>query len=318
MEATMIHTRVCDVLGIEHPIVQTGMAGGYTNPELVAAVSNAGGLGVLGCLGRTADQAVADIRRIRALTERPFGVNFVLHVRDDTTFAACLAERVPVFSFFRGDDPAEAVARAHAVGAMTMHQITTPAEAARACEVGVDVLVAQGHEAGGHNGPIPLAILLPEVIALAGERPVLAAGGLVDGRDLAHVLRLGAAGILMGTRFLATAEAPVSDGYKRAILAASGPEATVASGIFDLLWGTPWPGVQVRTLRNRLTERWIGREDEMMARRDAVSASIDQAEAADDTAEYGQLAGVGASRIDAIYPAAQVVRDIIAEAELMA
>src|SRR6478609_8865941 len=116
----MIHTNACDVLGIVHPIVQAGMAGPwFTNAELVAAVSNAGGLGILGCLDRSADEDVAEIQRIRTLTDRPFGVNFVLHHRDDDTFAACLTERVPIFSFFRGD-PAEAVARVHEVGALTI------------------------------------------------------------------------------------------------------------------------------------------------------------------------------------------------------
>jgi enoyl-[acyl-carrier protein] reductase II len=311
----MIDTRICDLFGIEHPIVQTGMAGMYTSPELVAAVSNAGALGVLGCLNRSAEQAVADIRRIRKLTNRPFGVNFVLHLRDDAAFAAALAERVPVFSFFRGD-PEEAVARAHAAGAVTMHQITTPAEAARAVEVGVDVLVAQGHEAGGHNGPIPLAELLPQVLALAGKRPVLAAGGLVDGRDLARALAQGAAGVLMGTRFLATVEAPISNSYKRAILAASGPDATVATGMFDLLWGRPWPGVTVRALRNRFTERWISREDEVIARRGAIQAAEEQAYNAEDSEEYGMLAGAGASRISDLPPAGEVVRAIVAEAGL--
>src|SRR5687767_11435566 len=125
----MIHTNVCDVLGIVHPIVQAGMAGPwFTTAELVAAVSNAGGLGILGCLGHPPDEAIAEIRRIRTLTDRPFGVNFVLHRRNDDTFAACLAERVPIFSFFRGD-PTEAVARAHEVGALTMHQVTTVPEA---------------------------------------------------------------------------------------------------------------------------------------------------------------------------------------------
>jgi len=210
----MIHTNLCDVLGIDHPIVQAGMARSYTNAELVAAVSAAGGLGVLGCLGRPADEAVAEIRRIRALTDRPFAVNFVLHLCDEAAFAACLAEQVPIFCFFRGD-PAEAVARVHAAGAVTVYQVTTVAEAVRACAVGVDVLVAQGHEAGGHMGPIPLRTLLPEVVAVAGARPVLAAGGIVDGRDLAAALRLGASGVLIGTRFLATPEAPATATHKR-------------------------------------------------------------------------------------------------------
>jgi NAD(P)H-dependent flavin oxidoreductase YrpB (nitropropane dioxygenase family) len=312
----MIHTRACDVLGIEHPIVQAGMSGRwFTSVELVAAVSAAGGLGVLGCYGRTADEVVEDIRSVRELTDRPFGVNFVLHVRDDEAFAAALAERPSVFCFFRGD-PAEAVGRAHAAGAVVTHQVTTAAEARRACEVGVDVLVAQGHEAGGHNGPIPLAALLPEVVALAGDRPVLAAGGIVDGRDMAAALRIGAAGVLMGTRFLATPESPISAGYKGALLQASGPDATVASGLFDILWGAEWPGVTVRAIRNRLTARWAGRKDALRADREAVHAAQLQAEQDGDLEETALLAGAGVGRISALVPAGQLVRQIIAEAEV--
>src|SRR5919199_1429279 len=145
----MIHTSACEVLGVAYPIVQAGMARSNTSADLVAAVSAAGGLGVLGCLDRPPGEAVAEIRRIRALTDRPFGVNFVLHLLDADTFDACLAERVPVFSFFRGD-PGDAVARAREVGARTIHQVTSVEEARHAGAVGVDVLVAQGREAGGH------------------------------------------------------------------------------------------------------------------------------------------------------------------------
>jgi nitronate monooxygenase len=308
----MIHTKACEILGIAHPIVQAGMARTYTNAKLVAAVSAAGGLGVLGCLGRPADEAVAEIHRIRALTDRPFGVNFVLHLRDDDTFAACLAERVPIFSFFRGD-PKEAVARAHEAGAMTIHQITTVEEAARACDVGVDLLVAQGHEAGGHMGAVPLLTLLPEVVAVAGERPVLAAGGIVDGQGLAAALCLGAAGALIGTRFLVTSENPTSVMHKRAIIGAR-PGDTVASEIFDILWGDDWPGVQVRAVRNRLTARWVGREDDLRAALQEARISLDQAVAQDDIEEIPLLSGAGAGRIHALKPAGQVVRDIVTEA----
>jgi len=309
----MIHTHACDVLGIVHPIVQAGMATWFTNAELVAAVSNAGGLGILGCLGRPAGEAVAEIRRIRTLTDRPFGVNFVLHVRDDDTFAACLAEQVPIFSFFRGD-PEESVARAHDIGALTIYQVTTVAEAIRACDVGVDVLVAQGCEAGGHMGPLPLFSFLPEAVAVAGDRPVLAAGSIVDGRGLAAVLCLGAAGVLIGTRFLATPEAPALPMHKQTILAASGLDTTVASGMFDIIWGDEWPGVQARALRNKLTARWVGREDELRARAVEVKAMVEQAEAASDPEESILLAGMGVGRIHELKPAGQVVQDIIAEA----
>lgn len=311
----MIHTRVCDLLDIVHPVFQTGMAGrGNTSPELVAAVSNAGGLGILGCLGRSAEEAITDIRQVRALTDRPFGVNFVLYHRDDDTFAACLEERVPVFSFFRGD-PAESVRLAHEIGALTIHQITTAEEATYACNVGVDVLVAQGNEAGGHMGPIPLFSLLPEVVAVAGTRPVMAAGGIVDGRGLAAVLCLGASGVLMGTRFLATSEAPISPNFKQAILAASGPNATAASEIFDILWEDPWPGVKVRAIKNKFLNRWLGHEDELKTQLPAVNARVQKAEDDDDAEERGLLAGMGASRIHDIKPAGQVVTDIVAEAE---
>lgn len=309
----MLRTPACETLGIAHPIVQAGMAREYTNADLVAAVSAAGGLGILGCLGRPADETIAAIRRIRSLTDRPFGVNFVLHRRNRETFAACLAEGVPVFSFFRGD-PEEAVARAHAAGAVTIHQVTTVAEAERAVAVGVDVLVAQGSEAGGHMGPLPLLSFLPAVVGVAGGRPVLAAGGIVEGRGLAAALCLGAAGVLMGTRFLATPEAPISPAYKRAILAA-GPGATVVSGLFDLLWDFEWPGVRVRAIRNALTDRWAGREDELAAHLEEVRAACERADRADDPQGMALLAGEGVGQIDALQPAGAIVQAIAAEAE---
>jgi nitronate monooxygenase/enoyl-[acyl-carrier protein] reductase II len=308
-----IHTPVCDVLDIVHPVVQAGMAERFTNAELVAAVSEAGGLGILGCLGRSANDALEQIRRIRTLTDRPFGVNFVLHVMDEDTFRACLAEHVAVFSFFRGD-PAEAVERAHEVGAVTIHQITTVMEAERAWQVGVDVLVAQGCEAGGHMGPLPLLSLLPEVCATAGSRPVLAAGGIVDGHGLAGALCLGAAGVLMGTRFLATPECPTPWVHKQAILDAA-LDDTVASGIWDILWGEVWPGVKVRSIRNQMTEQWVGREDQLRAIVEEVRAAFERANEAQDPSLMALLAGQGAARIHDLKPAGQIVRDVVAEAE---
>ncbi len=308
----MIHTRACEILGITHPIVQAGMSRRQTNAELVAAVSSAGGLGILGCLGRPADETVAEIRRIRTLTDRPFGVNFVLHLLDEETFNACLDERVPVFSFFRGD-PAEAVARAHNAGAVTLHQVTTVEEAEQACAIGTDVLVAQGTEAGGHQGHVPLLSLLPAVVEVAEMRPVLAAGGIVDGRGLAAALCLGASGALIGTRFLATPECPASATHKRGILRAS-TGGTVASSMFDIIWGDEWPGVGARALRNRLTDRWQGREQELRRVRAKVLADLQRAEEAENQDEMILLAGEGAGRIQDIRPAGEVVHMIVAKA----
>jgi len=314
----MLYTAACKALGMRYPVAQAGMARWNTNAELVAAVAAAGGLGILGCLGRPADEARAQIARIRALTDRPFGVNLVLHLRDEDTFAACLEERAPVFSFFRGspEQLVDATARAHDAGAVVMHQVTTPGEAIQAREAGVDVLVAQGAEAGGHMGPLPLSLLLPAVAAIAREaaRPVLAAGGIVDGRGLAAALCLGADGVLMGTRFLATREAPISAAWKQAILDAV-PGSTVASPAFDLIWGQDWPGVRARALRNGLAQRWADADlDTLLAARDEILNGITRAERADDPEGMILLAGVGAGLIRDLQPAGDIVRDVVTTA----
>ena len=308
-----MHTAVCDVFQITQPVVQAGM-GGLTNPDLVAAVSNAGGLGILACSWSSADKVRRSLRQIRALTDRPFGVNFVLHLTDDAIFQICLDERVPVFSFFRGD-PALATARAHAIGAKVLHQVTTVAEAVDACAAGVDVLAAQGCEAGGHMGPMPLWTLLPEVVRVAGRRPVLAAGGIVDGQGLAAALAFKAAGVLMGTRFLATPESPATTDHKQAIVNA-GLGDTVPTLVWDILWGEVWPGgIRTQSLRNAMTDRWDGREDDLRAGIDAARAEFAAAEARQDVTLIPLLAGVGAARIHDILPAGQIVRDTVAQAK---
>jgi len=308
----VLQTPICSLLGIEYPIVQAGMARGYTSAPLVGAVSQAGGLGVLGCLDRPAEETAAEIHNIRALTSRPFALNFVLDHLNEDAFAASLAERTPVIMSFRGD-PATATARIHAAGALSIHQVTTLAEARQALAAGVDGLVAQGTEAGGHMGPWPLWSLLPAVVEAAGQTPVLAAGGIVDGRGLAAALCLGAQGVMLGTRFLATPESPARPSHKEALLRAEAGDL-VASGMFDILWGSNWPGVRARAIRNRLTGRWLGREEALRADREAALLTLHQAEAVDDPEEMVLLAGEGAARITAIVPAADLVRSIAAEA----
>lgn len=304
------------LLGVEHPVLQAGMARQYTSAELVAAVSGAGGLGILGCLGRPADECVTEIRRIRGLTDRPFGVNFVLHRLDQVAFEACLAERVPVFSFFRGGDASKVIAAVHAIGGVTIHQVTTALEADRAIADGVDVIVAQGREAGGHSGPIPLSALLGDVVRRAAGRPVVAAGGIVDGAGLAAALALGASGALVGTRFLATTESPATERHKRAIVEA-GPSSTIASDRFDLLWSDErWPGVRVRVLRNRFAMRLIEMvEADLDARLPDLHREYRRALDTDDPAGRPLLAGMGASRITGVQEAGAVVRSLVAEAQ---
>lgn len=307
----MAASHLVDRLGISYPIIQAGMARQYTSARLVAAVSEAGALGILGCLDRPADEVVAEVRSIRARTERPFGVNFVLHRLDREAFEAAIAERVPVFSFFRGD-PTEAVARAHRAGAVTMHQVTTPDEALQAARAGVDVIAVQGTEAGAHSGLLPLRTILPAVLHLITDRPIVAAGGMVDGHDLATATAIGACGVLMGTRFLATDEAPASPNHKQAIVEA-GPDSTIATDRFDLLWeDSRWPGVRVRALRNRLAD-YLATADEgaFLASLDALRVDMAEAIRLDDPERRPLLAGMGASRIDAVLPVRDVVRGIV-------
>jgi nitronate monooxygenase len=201
------------------------------------------------------------------------------------------------------------IERAHAVGAIVVYQVTTPAEAQAALEAGADVLVAQGREAGGHVGPIPLRTLLPAVIAIAGDRPVLAAGGIVDGATLTAALADGAAGAWIGTRFVATVESPASAAHKQAIVDAT-PGSTIRTPVWDRIWGRPWPGVQVRVLRNAVTERWIAREAEIEAHRASILRDLEAAAQRDDGDEVDLLAGEGAAWITSIRPAAAVVLDL--------
>ncbi len=308
----MLHTPACDILGIRYPVCQAGMAD-YTSPELVAAVSRAGGLGVHGTLGRGAAELTQLFRDTHALLDgEPFGANLVLNRTDEATLDLCLAEGVRVLAFSWGD-PGLWTARAHAAGAIVLQQVTTVAEVPLALAAGVDLLIAQGTEAGGHSGFVPLAALLPAVVAAAGATPVLAAGGIADGRGLAAVLALGAAGGWIGTRFLATPEARASAAWKVALVAA-GAGDTVHTRAFDTLWGTPWPNAAVRAVANTFTAEWHGHEAALLAQRDTVRETVWQAERDGDARFLALMAGTGVGAIDAITPAAEVVAALVADA----
>ena len=309
----MLHTPLCALLGIRHPICQAGMAN-YTSPALVAAVSAAGGLGVHGGLGRSAAEVTRLCRETRALLPAaPFGINHVIDRIDEAAFVASLAAGMPVISLSWGD-PGPWTARAHAAGALVIAQITRLDEVPPALAAGVDALVAQGTEGGGHSGFLPLAELLPATVATAGGVPVLAAGGIVDGAGLVGALARGAAGAWLGTRFLATPEAPISDAWKGAILAA-GPDATVHTAAFDQLWGRPWPGARVRAIRNDFTAAWHDRPGALAARHTAVQEAVWRAERDDDPHLIALMAGAGVGQICALRPAGDLVGELVAEAE---
>jgi NAD(P)H-dependent flavin oxidoreductase YrpB (nitropropane dioxygenase family) len=249
-ETGVLATPLCDRLGIEVPIVQAPI-GSAATPELAAAVAEAGGLGMLALTWVSPQEAVDRIRRVRRLTDRPVGVNLVLAFPIGDLLDACLAEGVPLVSTFWGD-PAPVTGRVQAAGALHLHTVGTPEEARRAVDGGVDVVVAQGWEAGGHVwGQVATMALVPAVVDAVAPVPVIAAGGVGDGRGLAAVLALGAQAGWLGTRFLTAAEAATHDQYRRRVLAAA-PQDAVYTRCFD----GGWPDAPHRALRNSTVTAW--------------------------------------------------------------
>ena len=307
---TRLHTPVCELFEIDVPILQAGMSK-YTTPELVAAVSNAGGLGIIGGMGRTPDELRSEIRRVRELTSRPFGVNHVVCQIDQAAVQMTLAQRVPVLSLAWGRS-AELTYQAHEAGIKVVHMVGSPEEAGQVASDGADAIVAQGTEGGGHVGMMSTLSLVPQVFDVVGGVPVLAAGGIADGRGLAAVIMLGAQGALIGTRFLATPEARGRGHSKDVILNALGSQ-TVASKFFDDVLGLRWPGALVRSIRNPLLDRWAQRQQDWALAADQIRPSLEAALAAGDFVLAGESAGL----IHDIVPAGELVARIAREAEAL-
>lgn len=223
------------MLNIELPIIQAPIAMA-TCPALVAAVSNAGGLGMLSVTWHDLEDLRDALRQTHKLTDRPFGVNLILEWPQQERLQICLEEGVAVVSFFWGD-PSPFVAMVHDAGSLVMQTVGSAAEARRVREVGVDILVAQGWEAGGHVwGQVATLPLVPCVVDAVAPAPVVAAGGIADGRGLAAVLALGAAGAWMGARFLASQEAYVHSVYKQKVL-----QAAETDTVYSCLYDDGWP-----------------------------------------------------------------------------
>jgi NAD(P)H-dependent flavin oxidoreductase YrpB (nitropropane dioxygenase family) len=303
-----LHTPVCDLLRIEVPILQAGMAG-CTTPELVAAVSNAGGLGIIAGRGLTADQLRNDIRRVRELTTRPFGVNHIVCLLDDAAFEVTLAQRVSVLSLAWGQS-SDLTYRAHESGLKVVHMVTSPEEAGQVASDGADVVIAQGNEGGGHVGQMSTLPLVPQVVDSVGGVPVLAAGGIADGRGLAAVLMLGAQGALLGTRFLATHEARARGRSKDVILNALGSQ-TVTSKFYDDVLDIVWPGSVVRSIRHPLLDEWAERPQEWGLAADQLRPALQAALASGDFVLAGESSGL----IHDIVPAGELVERIARQAE---
>jgi nitronate monooxygenase len=313
----MLTTRFTERFGVTHPILCGPMAG-ETDGRLAAAVSNAGGLGTFGAMHRRQDDAWVDaqIELIRTSTDRPFGVGFItpfiptFQARWDATIDA----RVPVVALSFGD-PEPWLARAHDAGARVVCQVQSVADARRALEAGADALAAQGNEAGGHTGTMGLLALLGAVLDLAGDTPVLAAGGVANGRTLAAVLAMGADGAWMGTRFLATTDAPDTGTPVRDEIVASDGSDTVFTHAYDIVEARAWPvGIGERVRANAFTARWIDREDELRLQREIVLEQLPQA-GRFDPAESKVAFGQSAALVSRVATAADVVDEIVGDAE---
>src|SRR5436190_15316219 len=311
----MLKTSLCDVLGIDVPIILAPM-GSATSAEFAAAVSNQGGLGGIGSLFRTTAAIRRDIDVVRELTNRHYAVNHIPPTLDEDAFRYTLAARPAVISFALGD-PGDLVRQAHDVGSRVMVQITTVAQAIQASERGVDVIIAQGGEAGGYGGNISTMALVPQVVDAVAPIPVVAAGGIFDGRGIAAALMLGAVGVNLGTRFLATKEAPISDEWEQAVVDAASEEAAKVDVLNDI---SPLPGTVgfqtvLRSLRTAFLDEWSANREEARRDRDRLRKHIVSTHQAGRQHETLLTAGQTAGGITEILPVAEVIRQLVAEAE---
>lgn len=325
----MLRTALTERLGIDLPIVQAGL-GAPGRPALAAAVSAAGALGVLSGLGALSAETVRrEIQDVRARTDRPFGANLLLNLPRDALearLAACLDKRVSLISFFWGD-PAPYVDACHQAGAMVLMSVGSVEEACRAAAAGVDIVVAQGWEAGGHvRGEVSSMALVPRVVDAVLPLPVLAAGGIADGRGLAAALALGAAGAYVGTALLAAEEASVHPHYRARLLDATEVD-TVYTDLFDGAFGRE----PHRVLRNSTVAAWeaAGRphpgqrpgEGEMVAvsPRGPIPryrATVASADVEGDVEAMPLWAGQGVGLVARVRPAAEIVAEMAAGAQV--
>ena len=317
----MLHTRFTELFGLTYPVMSAPMAL-HSGGRLAGAVTAAGGLGAFGGVhpGKGPDWIDAEVGTLRAAAgDGPFAVGFITDFLPmfEPLFEATLKARPAVVALSFGD-PQLWLERVREAGIRTMCQVQTFEQAARAVDEGVDVLVVQGTEAGGHTGHLSLLPFLAGAAARWPDVPLLAAGGIADGRTLAAALTAGADGAWVGTAFLATPEAvEVHDLHKELIVASDGGD-TVLTRAYDIVSGLPWPaGIGERTRRNRFTDEWSEREAELVARRSefAKPPGSNPFGAPPDPERDEVLYGQGAGFVGAVRPAAEVLRTICAEAE---
>ncbi len=315
----MLHSPLCDLLGIDHPIIQAGMGPFGSGAELAAAVSNAGALGSLGGAARPVDDLREQLARLLDLTSQPFAVNFTQPwlQRNPESFDVALDAKPAVISLALGD-PGDLVKRAHDAGILFVQQVHTVGQARDMADRGVDVIIAQGTEAGGFTGTVAGSVLVPQVVDAVSPIPVVAAGGIGDGRGVAAALVLGAQGVNVGTRFLASTEASVSDGWKRAILDAKSEDA-VKADIWDDIFPKPSGGafeVVPRALRTRFSDEWQGRRDDARQEAERLQAEVLSAVREERMEDFVPFTGQTAGAIRDIRSAGDVVMQLVRETEV--
>jgi nitronate monooxygenase len=312
----MLSTELTRTFGLRHPIVSAPMAN-WSGGVLAGAVSAGGGLGMIGVGSSTPVAWIAEQADL-ARPHGPFGIGLLiwaLEARPELLDAALGA--LPSAVSVHAGDPAPYVARIKGTGAKVFCQVNNGDSAERVAEAGVDFLVAQGTDAGGHTGSVGTMPLLQRVLEVGEEAglPVLAAGGLATGRAVAGVLAMGAAGAWMGTRFCATGESMGAEGAKRRILEADETQ-TVHTHVFDIVQGFPWPEeFPGRAISNAFSERWHRREEELEARLSAVRPGFEEAHGRGDYSEANVYAGQAAGLVRNLASAGELVGRLSAEAE---
>src|SRR5688572_18510534 len=311
-----MQTRLTDVLGIEHPVMLAGM-GGVSYSRLVAAVSEAGGFGCLGASTMGPEKMVEEMRAVRGLTDKPFGVDLLTAMPGDLVgqVRTIIDEGASVFVAGLGV-PRDVVELCHRSGVLVMNMCGKVRHAVAAVEAGCDLVVAQGTEAGGHTGQVATMPLVPQIVDAVGDRvPVVAAGGIFDGRGLAAALMLGADGVWVGTRFIATPEARSAPGYKDALVH-TGEDGTVISRAFS--------GKPMRVVRNKTTQHYEEHPeelkpfpDQMMVAVGARVLHLPEGDGATDVDPERECypAGQGVGAIHELTPAAELVHQFVEEAE---
>jgi len=312
----MLKTRLCDILGIDVPFLLAPMGAGGTSAELAAAVSNHGGLGGIGTLFREPGAIRRDIDVVRQLTNRHYAISHIPTVLDREMFDYTLAAQPAVISFALGD-PGDLVREAHDAGALVITQVTTVGQAVQAARNGTDVIIAQGGEGGGYSGTVSTMALVPQVVDAVSPVPVVAAGGIFDGRGVAAALTLGAVGVNLGTRFLASEEAPVETAYKQAIAEARSEDAIKAGIINEIkpLPGTVGYGTVLRALRSPFLDEWTAKPDQARREGERLWEEIGRRHKAGLRRETLATAGQTVGGIGEILPVSEIIRRLVAETE---